>query len=233
MAKTLFFIEALLFAALVVVFPLISSEAAAAFIAPAGLSLVLPLACAMAVSPPRAVIKALGSAFSTGGPGTDAAEHARILAELGAFSRASAVLGLLFALASLCSRLPASRGTWTLLGIYLSAYALLNAMLWRILAAVVLPERSSGPELRSGPEQGNGCQAFASAHGLTPREWETAALIAEGRSYKETAFELGISIKTVKAHMSRVYEKTGAASNVGLALKIRAEGGPPAGGRRP
>jgi DNA-binding CsgD family transcriptional regulator len=227
MAKTLFFIEALFFAALVIVFPLISSGAAAAFLAPAGISLVLPLACAMAISPPRAVLGALGSAFSARGPGPDAAEHALILEELGSFSRAAAALGLLLALASACSRLPASSGTWTLLGIYLSAYALLNAMLWRIMAAVVRAE--PGP----AADKGEGGEAFAAAYGLTPREWETAARIADGRSYKEAAYELGISIKTVKAHMSRVYEKTGAASNVGLAIKLRGGGAFPRGDSAP
>jgi DNA-binding CsgD family transcriptional regulator len=66
--------------------------------------------------------------------------------------------------------------------------------------------------------------AFAAAYGLTPRERETAERIALGLSYKETAYELGISIKTVKAHMSSVYEKTGAASNVALALLMRGLG---------
>jgi DNA-binding CsgD family transcriptional regulator len=45
-----------------------------------------------------------------------------------------------------------------------------------------------------------------------------------GLSYKEAAYELGISIRTVKAHMGRVYEKTGSASNVGLVLLLRSEG---------
>jgi DNA-binding NarL/FixJ family response regulator len=70
----------------------------------------------------------------------------------------------------------------------------------------------------SGAEAG---PSFAASHGLTPREWEAASLIADGLSYKEAAFELGISIKTVKAHMSSVYEKTGAASNVALSLLLR------------
>jgi DNA-binding CsgD family transcriptional regulator len=55
---------------------------------------------------------------------------------------------------------------------------------------------------------------------------ETAARIARGMTYKETAHELGISIRTVKAHMGRVYEKTGAASNAALALLMRGEGTP-------
>jgi DNA-binding CsgD family transcriptional regulator len=40
-------------------------------------------------------------------------------------------------------------------------------------------------------------------------------------SYKETSAEMGISIKTLKTHMGRVYEKTGAVSNVALSLLFR------------
>ncbi len=235
MAKTLFFIEAFLFAALALIFPLIASEAALAFILPAALSLILPLACTMAVWPPRSVLAAIGSAFSPRAPGVSAAEGARILGELGSLSRAAAALGFFVALTAIFKAAPFAGGleTWTLLGVYLAAYALLNTMLWRILAAVV--ERSSalashdaariGPGM--GPPDGAAFRgAFAKAHGLTPRELEAATLIAGGMTYKEAAYELGITIRTVKAHMGKVYEKTGAASNVALALLLRGEGAP-------
>jgi DNA-binding CsgD family transcriptional regulator len=231
MARTLFFVEAFLFAALLLVFPIIASEAAAAFIMPAALSLLLPLACAMAVWPPRSVLRALGSAFSARGLGPEAAECARILEELGALSRGAAVIGLLFALAAICRALPFKGGleTWTLLGAYLAAYALLNAALWSILAAVVERGAEPGEEIGPAPaidDRRAAAKGFAAAYGLTPREGEIAAMIAAGQSYKETAYELGISIKTVKTHMGHVYEKTGAASNVALALMLRGPGGP-------
>jgi DNA-binding CsgD family transcriptional regulator len=231
MARTLFFIEAFLFAALAIAFPIISSETAAAFILPVAISLVLPFSCAVAIWPPRSVARAMGSAFSSRGPDPEAVESARILEELGSFSRAAAGLGLLFSLSAACQCIPFTNGmeTWTFLGIYLSAYALLNAMLWRILAAVVArqvaPSALGATRSEAGSEHGSP-EAFAAAYGLTPREWETAERIALGLSYKETAYELGISIKTVKAHMSSVYEKTGAASNVALALLMRGLGRP-------
>lgn len=238
MAKTLFFIEAFLFAALAVAFPIIASEAAVAFILPAAISLLLPLACAMAVWPPRSVLCALDSAFSSRGPGPEAAESSRILEELGAFSRAAAALGFLLAITAACRRLPFAGGleTWALLGTYLSAYALLNVVLWRILAAVVArpAEPAQGAQtdqaaLRvelgsAGMSEAQRRDAFAAAYGLTPREWEAALRIAGGLSYKETAYELGITIRTVKAHMGHVYEKTGTASNVALALLLRGDG---------
>jgi DNA-binding CsgD family transcriptional regulator len=228
MAKTLFFIEALALALLAFALPIIASEATAAFIFPFAISIVLPLACATAVWPPSSVLFALRAAFFAKAPGPVAArEGALVLESMAGFSRAASALGLLFAITAICREAPfeGGIGTWTLLGAFLSAYALVNAQLWRILAAVVV--RLGGA---SGAEGSVGRApigiGFADAHGLTPREWETATLIAEGMSYKETAYELGISIKTVKAHMGRVYEKTGAASNVALSLLMRAEGAP-------
>jgi DNA-binding CsgD family transcriptional regulator len=223
MAKTLFFIEAAALALLAVIFPLMTTEAAKAFVLPVMISLAMPLAGAAAVWPPRSVLRALRAAFSTRGPGPGAADSVQVLGAMGDFSRAAAVLGLIFAIAAAARNAPLARGTMTLLGSFLAAYALLNAGLWRILAAVVerlaeaLPAAAPGGE---AAESEAALASFAARYCLTPRELETASLIARGLSYKEVAYELGISIKTVKAHMGRVYEKTGAASNVGLVLLL-------------
>ncbi|WP_246613942.1 ATP-binding protein [Paractinoplanes bogorensis] len=45
--------------------------------------------------------------------------------------------------------------------------------------------------------------------GLTPRESEIAALIADGRSNTEIAAKLHLSIRTVETHASRIYTKLG------------------------
>ena len=45
---------------------------------------------------------------------------------------------------------------------------------------------------------------------LTPRELQTLDLLALGKSNMEIAYELGISQKTVAAHLSHIYAKTGA-----------------------
>jgi DNA-binding NarL/FixJ family response regulator len=42
---------------------------------------------------------------------------------------------------------------------------------------------------------------------LTPREREVLRLIARGYTYKETAAELHVSIKTVETHVSSVLRK--------------------------
>lgn len=233
MARTLFFVEAFALALLAVIFPLIGSEAsAAAFVLPLAVSLALPLACALAVWPAGAVLEALRAAFGTAGS-RDAPRSARILGSLAANSRVASALGVLLSLASAFSD---EGGRWdggarAILGAYLAAYALLNFQLWSALAAVAVlrprlpsppaPVAADGSEGRR-PLPGSAARALAP---LTPREREAALLIGGGMSYKEAASELGISIKTMKAHMGKVYEKTGAPSNVALALLLRVRDG--------
>jgi DNA-binding NarL/FixJ family response regulator len=47
---------------------------------------------------------------------------------------------------------------------------------------------------------------------LTPREMSTLRLMADGRSNKEIANELGIAERTVKTHLGHLFEKLGVAS---------------------
>ncbi len=54
------------------------------------------------------------------------------------------------------------------------------------------------------------------AAGLTSREMEVLQLIAEGKANKETASELGISIKTVEKHREKVMSKLGIHDTAGL-----------------
>jgi len=55
---------------------------------------------------------------------------------------------------------------------------------------------------------------------LTKREREIANLIAQGQSNLEIAANLKITERTVKAHLSSVYEKTKTGSRLNLALLI-------------
>jgi NarL family two-component system response regulator LiaR len=59
---------------------------------------------------------------------------------------------------------------------------------------------------------------------LTAREREVLELIARGRSNKRIAFELGISEKTVKAHVGRLLAKLGVADRTQAALLAVREG---------
>ena len=54
---------------------------------------------------------------------------------------------------------------------------------------------------------------------LTPRELEVLAKIAEGKSSKEIAVELGISFKTVVTHRTNIMKKFGARNVVVLVRK--------------
>ena len=51
---------------------------------------------------------------------------------------------------------------------------------------------------------------------LTPRQREVLKRIAEGRSTKEIAFELGLSVKTVETHRAQVMERLGIREVAGL-----------------
>lgn len=51
---------------------------------------------------------------------------------------------------------------------------------------------------------------------LTPRQRETLRLIAEGRSTKEIAAELGVSVKTVETHRAQLRDRLGIHDTPGL-----------------
>ncbi|HEY3018913.1 MAG TPA: response regulator transcription factor [Solirubrobacteraceae bacterium] len=53
---------------------------------------------------------------------------------------------------------------------------------------------------------------------LTPREREVLGLLSRGKANKQIARELGISEKTVKAHLTRVFEAIGVSDRTAAAL---------------
>jgi len=55
---------------------------------------------------------------------------------------------------------------------------------------------------------------------LTKREREIADLVAQGQTNLEIAANLDITERTVKAHLSSVYEKTGTGNRLNLALLV-------------
>jgi DNA-binding NarL/FixJ family response regulator len=56
---------------------------------------------------------------------------------------------------------------------------------------------------------------------ISEREWEVALLVGKGRSNLEIAADLDISERTVKAHISSIFRKTGTESRLQLALYVR------------
>ncbi len=59
---------------------------------------------------------------------------------------------------------------------------------------------------------------------LTPREREVVALIARGYTYRETARDLGMAVKTLETHISHIFHKLKVASRHELTRKAYDEG---------
>ena len=59
---------------------------------------------------------------------------------------------------------------------------------------------------------------------LTGREFEVLVLVASGRSSKEIARQLGISFRTVEAHVERTRLKLAAANRAHMVATALAEG---------
>ncbi len=64
----------------------------------------------------------------------------------------------------------------------------------------------------------------AAPHSLTEREMDVLRLLARGRSNKEIALELGIAEKTVKTHVSSIFQKLDLADRTQAALYAVREG---------
>lgn len=55
---------------------------------------------------------------------------------------------------------------------------------------------------------------------LSPRELEVAKLLLQGKSNKQIALELGISVHTVEFHTQNIYNKLGVAGRSGAIIKL-------------
>jgi DNA-binding NarL/FixJ family response regulator len=64
----------------------------------------------------------------------------------------------------------------------------------------------------------------AGALGLTPREREILALVAQGRTNREIASQLYISAKTVSVHISNILSKLGAGGRTEAVALARRRG---------
>lgn len=68
--------------------------------------------------------------------------------------------------------------------------------------------------------------------GLSDSEWRVAELAAQGRTNREIARELYVTVSTVEQHLTRVYRKLKVRSRADLPVRLLAEAGKPAP-RRP
>ena len=64
----------------------------------------------------------------------------------------------------------------------------------------------------------------ASAGELTPAEQRVAELVGQGRSNKEVAAELVVTVRTVESNLTRIYRKLGVRSRAELAHRLSARG---------
>ena len=65
-----------------------------------------------------------------------------------------------------------------------------------------------------------GAGAGASPAGLSPRETEVLRLVVEGLLNKQIAQRLGITERTVKAHLTSAYQRIGVADRTQAALWV-------------
>jgi len=59
-----------------------------------------------------------------------------------------------------------------------------------------------------------------SAYGLTPAELRVLALLIGGRTSADIAGELGVTTRTVKAHLQKLFRKTGVARQSDLVREV-------------
>lgn len=59
---------------------------------------------------------------------------------------------------------------------------------------------------------------------LTPRERDVALMVDQGAANKEIARQLDITLRTVKAHMTAIFDKLGVRDRLQLVLAIRGNG---------
>jgi DNA-binding NarL/FixJ family response regulator len=67
-------------------------------------------------------------------------------------------------------------------------------------------------------------QQFPAVQMLTPRQCEVLHLLADGKSNKEMAVELGLSVKTVETHRAQLMDTLGIRSTAGLTKYAIREG---------
>ena len=87
-----------------------------------------------------------------------------------------------------------------------------------VVAPALSPALARAVQGRAAPERAEAPGEAGPFEALTPREREVLGLLAEGRSNRSIAEELGISEGTVKAHVKAILRKLGAESRVAAAV---------------
>jgi DNA-binding CsgD family transcriptional regulator len=93
-------------------------------------------------------------------------------------------------------------------------------------AEATLARLGAAPYLTRVEQELAACGTHPSRHGvearerLTPAELSVARLVANGKSNREAAAELVLSVKTIEHHLGRIYQKLGISSRTQLALYL-------------
>jgi DNA-binding NarL/FixJ family response regulator len=95
--------------------------------------------------------------------------------------------------------------------------AMLSPSVTRTLITRVRADSSHDRRRRTG-------RAERELSGLTDREARVALLVGRGMSNAEIAREMHLSVPTVKAHVSRVFDKLGATNRVQVAIHVHDAG---------
>ena len=103
-----------------------------------------------------------------------------------------------------------------------TAHAIASGSVWvnqqvmqRLILAMTPPAADDGTEKKQGQHD-----TPPLLHQLTKREDQIARLVAAGLSNLAIAERLGITERTVKAHLSSMYSKTSTTGRLGLALLV-------------
>ena len=103
-----------------------------------------------------------------------------------------------------------------------AAHAIASGSVWvnqqvmqRLILAMTPPAADDGTEKKQGQHD-----TPPLLHQLTKREDQIARLVAAGLSNLAIAERLGITERTVKAHLSSMYNKTSTTGRLGLALLV-------------
>ena len=103
-----------------------------------------------------------------------------------------------------------------------AAHAIASGSVWvnqqvmqRLILAMTPPAADDGTEKKQGQHD-----TPPLLHQLTKREDQIARLVAGGLSNLAIAEQLGITERTVKAHLSTIYSKTATTGRLGLALLV-------------
>ena len=84
------------------------------------------------------------------------------------------------------------------------------------LRSVVRGETYLSPAISRQVVEGYVQRVGAAEDPLTPRQREVLKRMAEGRSTKEIAFDLGLSVKTIETHRAQIMERLGIRDVAGL-----------------